>query len=67
MTRESLKRKTYVVVKRMKYSQVSDMKNGKKGIGLGYVLEGKSIRVPRENEKTSQGLFFDISVLDQWL
>lgn len=38
--------------KRMKYSQVSDMKDGKEGIGLGYVLELKSIRVPRENERT---------------
>lgn len=50
----------------MKYSQVNDMKSGKEGIGLGYVLELKSIRVPRENEKTSQGLFFFFLISLSW-
>jgi len=33
------------------------MKDGKEKIRLGYVLELKSISVPGENEKMSQGLF----------
>ena len=36
--------------------QESDMKDGKERADLGYVLELKSIRIPRENEKRSQGL-----------
>lgn len=31
------------------------MKDGKERTDLGYVLELKSIRIPRENEKRSQG------------
>ena len=60
MTRESLERETYVVAKlkenKIKYMKESDMKDGKERADLGYVLELKSIRIPRENEKRSQGL-----------
>lgn len=57
MTRESLERETYVVAKLKENKiQESDMKDGKERADLGYVLELKSIRIPRENEKRSQGL-----------
>lgn len=74
MTRESLERETYVVAKlKENKMQESDMKDGKERADLGYVLELKSIRIPRENEKRSQGLRErwgvggDISILNQWL
>ena len=57
MTRESLERETYVVAKLKENKiQESDMKDAKERADLGYVLELKSIRIPRENEKRSQGL-----------
>lgn len=56
MTRESLERETYVVAKLKENKiQESDMKDGKERTNLGYVLELKSITIPRENEKRSQG------------